>query len=143
MLYVLYQWKCLKESRHHYSSHTSLLYCVSRVIWGWGVGVLVGCLYLIIVLIWNSEHCFKQMKWILTHKVTGFSSHVSGSSDINCLCSCNVPLFDIYTYIPCIHYCVIKTEGCRISHKYTNIQIYSVKYYKHFMKNSIINLLYT
>jgi len=49
---------------------------------------------------------------------------------------------DIYIYIhmyirACILWickCVIKTVGCGTSHKYTNIQIYGVKYYKHFAK---------
>jgi len=36
----------------------------------------------------------------------------------------------IRTHIPWI----IKTVGCGTSHKYTNIQIYSVKYYKYFIK---------
>jgi hypothetical protein len=40
----------------------------------------------------------------------------------------------IYTYIPWTHKCVIKILGCGTSHKYTNLQIYSVKYYKHFTK---------
>ena len=33
-----------------------------------------------------------------------------------------------------IHNCVIKIAGCGKSHRYTNIQIYSVKYYKHLTK---------
>jgi hypothetical protein len=33
---------------------------------------------------------------------------------------------------------VCHTAGCGTRHKYTNIQIYSVKYYKHFIKNNII-----
>jgi len=45
----------------------------------------------------------------------------------------------IHTYILWIHKCVVKALGCGTSHKYTNIQIYGVKYYKHFTKNSILN----
>jgi len=49
---------------------------------------------------------------------------------------------DIYIYIrmyirmfiPWIRKCVVKTVGCGTSHKYTNIQIYGLKYYKHFTK---------
>jgi len=40
----------------------------------------------------------------------------------------------IHMYIPWIHRCVIKTVGCGTSHKYTNIQICGVKYYRHFTK---------
>jgi len=36
----------------------------------------------------------------------------------------------IYAYILWIHKCVIKTAGCGTSHKHTNIQMYSVQYYK-------------
>jgi len=42
-----------------------------------------------------------------------------------------------YTYIHTvswIHKWVIKTVGCGTSQRYTNIQTYSVKYYKHFTK---------
>jgi hypothetical protein len=41
----------------------------------------------------------------------------------------------ILLYIPWIHKCVMKTAGCGTSHKYTNIQIYNVKYYKHLGSN--------
>jgi hypothetical protein len=37
-------------------------------------------------------------------------------------------------YNPWINKYVTKTVGCKTSHKYTKIQIYSVKYYKHFTK---------
>ena len=40
----------------------------------------------------------------------------------------------IYTYIPWTHKCVIKILERGTSHKYTNIQICGVKYYKHFTK---------
>jgi hypothetical protein len=40
----------------------------------------------------------------------------------------------IHTYIPWTNKCVIKILGCGTSHKYTNIQIYSVKHYKHITK---------
>jgi len=40
----------------------------------------------------------------------------------------------VETDIPWIHKCVVKTVGCGASHKYTNIQIYCVKYYKLFAK---------
>ena len=47
----------------------------------------------------------------------------------------------IHTYIPWIHKCGIKTVGCETSYKYTNIQIYSVKHYKH-LKHGTVNHLY-
>jgi len=37
---------------------------------------------------------------------------------------------------------VIKTVGCGTSHKYTNIQIYSVKYHKHFTK-TVLQIIFT
>ena len=40
----------------------------------------------------------------------------------------------IYIYILWIYKCVIRRVGCETSHKYTNIQIQSVKHYKHFTK---------
>ena len=50
----------------------------------------------------------------------------------------NVPALHAYihihTYNPWIYKCVIKRVGCGTSHKYTNIQIYSVKYYKYFTR---------
>jgi len=46
----------------------------------------------------------------------------------------------IHACVPWIHKCVVKTVGCRTSHKYTNVHIFSVKYYRHFTKNSIISL---
>jgi len=39
--------------------------------------------------------------------------------------------------------CVIKTAGCGTRHDYTNVQIYFVKYYKHFTKNTVVNNIYT
>ena len=39
-----------------------------------------------------------------------------------------------HTHITWIHGFVIKTAGCGTSHKYINIQIYSIKIYKHFKK---------
>jgi len=38
-----------------------------------------------------------------------------------------------HTRIPWIHKCVTKTAGCGTSCKYTNVQIYSAKYYEHFI----------
>jgi len=38
------------------------------------------------------------------------------------------------TYISWIRKCVIQTVGCGTSRKYTNMQSYSIKYYKHFTK---------
>jgi len=40
----------------------------------------------------------------------------------------------IHMYILWIHMCVSKTAGYGTSNKYTNIQIYSVKYHKQFGK---------
>ena len=39
-----------------------------------------------------------------------------------------------HTYIPWNHTCVTRTVGCETSHKYTNMQNYSVKYYKPYTK---------
>jgi len=39
-----------------------------------------------------------------------------------------------HMYIPWINKCVINTVACGTSHKYTNIQIYSVQYYEHLQK---------
>jgi len=40
----------------------------------------------------------------------------------------------IYIHTFHISISVTKTAGCETSHKYTTIQIYSVKYYEHFTK---------
>ena len=40
-------------------------------------------------------------------------------------------VFYIRTYIPWVCKCFIKTVGCGTSHKYINVQIYSVKYDNH------------
>jgi hypothetical protein len=49
----------------------------------------------------------------------------------------------IYTYIPWIHKCVIKTAGCGRSHKYTRYANLQCKIQQTFYKNSTINHLYT
>jgi len=47
-----------------------------------------------------------------------------------------------HTYTPWFHKCVIKTEGCGTSHKYTYVQIYSANI-ANIWHNSIISHLYT
>ena len=45
----------------------------------------------------------------------------------------------IHTYIPWIHKCVTKTEGCGTSHKYTKYTNLQCKILQTFYKNNIIN----
>jgi hypothetical protein len=96
--------------------------------------------------------CVYEVPKMVTNDVNQHSVHVHGIDPLHLLTQCNnistcsicVPILCewqyyweeqlgthyMYTYIYTMdHKCVIKTVGCGASDKYTNIQIYSAKYY--------------